>query len=423
MINRVYKNESGGMMLPIALMLPVVILLLGSSIDMMRITALERDLQAVADGGALYAAGELAISSDDAARVEAVAISYVTNTVSSEDAIIQAKADTQLQTVKVSISAEPVTYFMNPFDMVKRVEVYAEAQLAGSAGNLCLIALTATKPSAIEINNKAKLTAENCAIYSNSTSELSLRVNPTAEVLVDQVVLAGGFKGNIDGLSSEPVTDAPQIDDPLAGRQAPNSMGCDFHDYVIDADTGDSDIVPGVYCGGLTIDSAMVAAESGEYVMKNGRLSVLNQGGLYGDGVGFYFTGTNAKLDFAAESNIGLSAPRTGVMTGLLFFSDINNPLAKEVGLGAGLMDGHVIRSDNARRLVGTIYLPDDKLVVDGDTPVADLSEYTVIVAKSFELNNGPNLILQTDYASSNVPVPDGVGAEAVGETYVRIVN
>ena len=110
-------------------------------------------------------------------------------------------------------------------------------------------------------------------------------------------------------------------------------------------------------------------------------------------------------------------------MTGLLFFSDINNPLAKEVGKGAGLKDGHVIRSDNARRLVGTIYLPDDKLVVDGDTPVADLSEYTVIVAKSFELNNGPNLILQADYASSNVPVPDGLGPEAVGETFARIVN
>lgn len=423
MIKKLYKNESGGIVLPFALILPVIILLLGSSLDMMRISTLKRDLQAIADSGALYAAGELAVSSDDAARAEAVAISYVTSTVSRDGVNIKAEADTELQTVKVTISAPPVTYFINPFDMVKNIEVYAEAQLAGSAGNLCLIALSGTKPDAIEINDKAKLTAEDCAIYSNSTSERSLRVNPTAEVIVDQVVLAGGFKGNVKGLSSQPVTDAPQIDDPLAGRQAPNSMGCDFHDYVIDAGIGDSEIEPGVYCGGLTIDNAMVTADPGEYVIKNGRLSVLNGGGLYGDGVGFYFTGTDAKLDFAAQSNIGLSAPRTGIMTGLLFFSDINNPLAKEVGKGAGLKDGHVIRSDNARRLVGTIYLPDDKLVVDGDTPVADLSEYTVIVAKSFELNNGPNLILQADYASSNVPVPDGLGPEAVGETFARIVN
>jgi len=118
-----------------------------------------------------------------------------------------------------------------------------------------------------------------------------------------------------------------------------------------------------------------------------------------------------------------LSAPLSGVMTGLLFFSNANNPLAKKVGKGAGLKDGHVIRSDNARRLVGTIYLPDDKLVVDGDTPVADQSEYTVIVAKAFELNNGPNLVLQADYASSNVPVPEGLGSKAAGDTYAQLID
>jgi len=411
------------MMLPMAVAFPVVVLLVGSSIDMMRISSFKQDLQAIADNGALHAARELAISSNDAPRVEAVAISYVTNTVSSDGASIKAEADTKLQTVKVSISAPPVTYFMNPFDMVKNVEVYAEAQLAGSAGNLCLIALTDTSSNAIEINDKAKLTAKECALYSNSTSTRSLRINPTAEVTVDQVVLAGGFKGKIKGLSSEPVTDAPQIDDPLAGRQAPGSMGCDFDDYVIDADLGDTEIEPGVYCGGLTIDSAKVTAEPGEYVIKNGRLSVLNEGGLYGEGVGFYFTGTDAKIDFAAQSNIVLSAPLSGVMTGLLFFSNANNPLAKKVGKGAGLKDGHVIRSDNARRLVGTIYLPDDKLVVDGDTPVADQSEYTVIVAKAFELNNGPNLVLQADYASSNVPVPEGLGSKAAGDTYAQLID
>ena len=110
-------------------------------------------------------------------------------------------------------------------------------------------------------------------------------------------------------------------------------------------------------------------------------------------------------------------------MAGLLFSSDKDNPLAREVGRGAGLKDGHVIRSDNARRLVGTIYLPDDKLVIDGDRPVADLSEYTVIIARAFELNNGPNLVLQTDYAISDIPVPKGVGPRASGEVYPRLIE
>lgn len=423
MVYKLQKNEYGGMALPIAVALPVLILLVGVSIDMMHISSFKQDLQVIADNGALYAAREFAISSDDRQRIEAVAISYATNTVEGTQANISANADLRMQTVKVSVSAPPVVYFMNPFEMIKAVEVEATAQLAGNPGNLCLVALTDTSSSAIELNNQAQLTAEDCALYSNSTSTRSLRVNPTAEITVDQVFLAGGFRGNIDGLSSEPVTDAPQIDDPLAGRQAPNALGCDFTDYVIDADVGATEIEPGVYCGGLTIDSAKVTAEAGEYIMKDGRLSVMNEGGLYGQNVGFYFTGKDAKLDFAAESNISLSAPRTGRLAGLLFFSDENNPLAKTVGQAAGLLGGHVIRSDNARRLVGTIYLPDDKLVIDGERPVADLSEYTVIVAKAFELNNGPNLVLKTDYASSDIPVPDGVGAAAIRDGYAHLIE
>ena len=139
----------------------------------------------------------------------------------------------------------------------------------------------------------------------------------------------------------------------------------------------------------------------------------MNEGGwIEGRDVGFYLTGKDAKLNFEQDSHISLEAPRAGPLTGLLFFADITNPKTVSfVGGGAQrLRDGHVIRSDDARRLVGTIYLPDDKLVVDGETPVADQSEYTVIIAQSFELNNGPNLVIQSDYAASPVPVPEGVG-------------
>ena len=84
-------------------------------------------------------------------------------------------------------------------------------------------------------------------------------------------------------------------------------------------------------------------------------------------------------------------------------------------------MDGvqkadHYIRSDNARRLVGTIYLPNGKLLIDGRKPIADRSEYTVIIADTFELQDGPNLVLRTDYHLSDIPVPTGVGPVAEKE-------
>ncbi len=42
---------------------------------------------------------------------------------------------------------------------------------------------------------------------------------------------------------------------------------------------------------------------------------------------------------------------------------------------------------------------------------MADASAWTVIVAKSLKLDGNPTLVLNTDYASTDVPVPDGVGA------------
>ena len=71
----------------------------------------------------------------------------------------------------------------------------------------------------------------------------------------------------------------------------------------------------------------------------------------------------------------------------------------------------HRITSLDARNLVGTMYLPKSKLLIDASNPVADRSDYTVIIAREFELRDGPELVLNTDYETSTIPVPEGVGS------------
>jgi len=70
----------------------------------------------------------------------------------------------------------------------------------------------------------------------------------------------------------------------------------------------------------------------------------------------------------------------------------------------------HQILSDNARNLLGTIYMPQGEIIVDATKPIADKSAYTVLVVKQLHLYSGPNLILNTDYSATEVPVPMGVG-------------
>ena len=69
----------------------------------------------------------------------------------------------------------------------------------------------------------------------------------------------------------------------------------------------------------------------------------------------------------------------------------------------------HRITSDDARVLLGTIYLPVGDLVIDAKKPVVDQSAYTAIIAQHIELNSGPNLILNSNYDATNVPVPEGI--------------
>ncbi len=68
------------------------------------------------------------------------------------------------------------------------------------------------------------------------------------------------------------------------------------------------------------------------------------------------------------------------------------------------------ITSNNARNLLGTIYLPSGQLFVDASSEVASDSAYTAIVAQKIGLSDGPVLHLNTAYGSTDIPVPAGIG-------------
>jgi hypothetical protein len=72
------------------------------------------------------------------------------------------------------------------------------------------------------------------------------------------------------------------------------------------------------------------------------------------------------------------------------------------------------IWSDNVDELLGVVYAPNAKIQVDGKAEVAEDSEWTVLVAKSIEVKGSASLKLNTDYTTSLVPVPQGVGPGAV---------
>jgi hypothetical protein len=173
--------------------------------------------------------------------------------------------------------------------------------------------------------------------------------------------------------------------------------GCDYTKTEIKVSRR---LAPGVYCSGLKVtNKAVVTLAPGNYVIQGGKLLVDHGGTLEGRDVSFYLAGKESSFEFAYDSSISLEAPRDGEMAGILIFDD-----------RAGKYDKHKIFSNYARNLLGTIYLPNGALYIDAQRPIADQSAYTVIVARTIELYDGPNLVLNSDYGSTTVPVPKGVG-------------
>lgn len=160
--------------------------------------------------------------------------------------------------------------------------------------------------------------------------------------------------------------------------------------------------------------NAKVTLSPGIYVIKNGPLIVKDSATLTAVKTTFFLTGEGSVFDFQSDTTIDLAAAETGATAGILFFEDRNVPhsfdfnpfflsrLPKSVRV-------HKISSNNARNLLGTLYLSKSILLINADAPVADNSAYTAIITGRLWLQEGPVLTLNSDYTDTRVPVPNGL--------------
>ena len=397
------SDRRGGVALTLGFALPVLDLGAAATMEYVSLSRQKAWLQRAVDGAALSAARELSLVNADEARVASVGRGAVLSSLAGSSAgntsVAVAVIDNR-SAVEVQVS-QAVAGVMGKMLSLPEAELRAKAtaSLRGSM-RLCMLGLDGSLAGTVSLTKDARLTAERCAVYSNSRSRIGLTAQMNAALKGERICSAGGYSGRRGvNFSPEPITDCPQIDDPLASREPPFVGGCDHNNRQVLG--GIHTLSPGVYCGGLDVrKNAKVTLSPGTYIMDGGGLAVSQGASLEGDYVGFYFRGPSATLNLGIDSTINLSAPKTGALAGVLFFEDRNSPPMRRFS----------ISSDNARKLLGTIYLPKASFYVDANKPVADLSAYTVVVARQIELSAGPNLVLNANYGNTDVPVPKGVG-------------
>ncbi len=441
MLDRLLQSRAGNVAMIFALVAPVLLIAAGVAIDFQQRLGQKAALQGAADNLALRGARELLLENASSQNVEALILALAEKQYAGElgDFTVDPAVDDgeNIATV-VMTQARSKSFFLSKFlPTAETVEARASAQAQGVT-NVCVIALEESDNDAIKTTSASRLNAPDCAILSNSTGTSGVNVSGLAKLTADLICSAGGALGGSLNYAPLPVTDCPAYDNPLADRVPPDVGGCDHTDLelgapllgggliggtlsalvaAIDGSLQGTllgydryDLQPGVYCGGIALNSnADAHFAPGVYVIKDGPLAVDFGARLYGLNVGFYLDGAASTFQFRKDSIIHLTAPKEGLMAGLLFHEASDAPAGRT----------HSIESSNARQLLGTIYLPRGKFHVASVKPVADKSAYTAIVAKKFTMAGSPTLVLNADYGTTDIPVPDGIGPTG-GTVYLR---
>ncbi len=412
----IWKNKSGNVAILTAMLMPAVLMFSGGAVDFFNWNNQRMKLKELADTLATRGAREFLLANASEYQVKAVINNVIDSGYAAAQGFATLTTEISVNTlegeVSVHLSAPPAdALFLNKFQPFKQPLEITSTAVAHGGMNVCVVALHPTAEGAVATDDKAVLDASPCSIFSNSVSAKGVAANKQSQIKSGLTCSAGGVEGAVSNFAPFPTMDCPAYPDPLAERQAPSVGACTEVDFEVGSRTDRATEVvyhlsPGVYCGGLKIlMHARVYFEPGVYVIKDGPLEVGKLSTLDGENVGFYLLGDAATFFFDKEASVSLTAPKDGPLAGIMFFEDRGAPLDRL----------HRVESDDARKFLGTFYLSRGVLQVNTQKPVADNSAYTAIVARRLSLIGRPSLVLNADYAGTDIPVPEGVGP--VGNT------
>lgn len=428
LLARFRSGQSGASAVIFAITLPTLLAVGGFATDYTTMAGNQNRLQQIIDAAALALARDMTLSPMTNARAQNLAVKFVAANIPANTPYkIQVTA--KLVEANLAVQVEGSQQFSTPFGTFERligentIKAVAIARPAGVAEQMkiCVLTLAETATSAINLRNKSRLTANGCMLHANSNNRRSVVLGEGSTIKATTICAGGGIQNIGSTVDANLITDCPTISDPLASKPepSPNAL-CKVVPPKINK--GSFTLDPGTYCGGLDIfGSAIVRFNPGVYVFRNGPLRVYQQAELKGEGVTLLFTGKGAYFRFEQQSLIELTAPVSGDYAGMLIWESNKTTLDPEFAAAPPLTGGttaappkitsqHRIASDRAKVLTGTIYLKKGLLTIDASKPVADQSPFTILVVNRLDLYDGPHLVLNSNYGSSPVPVPMGLG-------------
>lgn len=268
-----------------------------------------------------------------------------------------------------------------------QVQVRATATTLVSKSPLCVLGMQSGASGIVEMRDSSILTASACLVQSNT----DVQAKDASQVRAGAVRAVGAATGR---LYPAPVTDAPAIGDPFAAMSVKVPTRCDTNDLDTN---GSIALNPGVHCGNIRIrGTGRLLLNPGDHYFLDAQIDVLGQGEIVGTDVVLIFAG-RFDATFKGQAYISVEGRKSGPYAGFVLITDRSFTNTVEIS------------TTSARKLLGTLYLPNAQLRVSGKNKVADQSPWTIVVAKSVQVEGSAELVINSNYFSSAVPVPSGV--------------
>lgn len=134
-IFRIFSNKDGNVAVPGAVLFVALLALVGGGLDLMTVSNQKSELQDIADGAALAAVREMAITSEDVPRIKAIAEAFAKSG-AIELKTVTTTVDVQNREVQVDLVSAAKSNFSDSFSGMDDLTATARARLSGKGGNI-----------------------------------------------------------------------------------------------------------------------------------------------------------------------------------------------------------------------------------------------------------------------------------------------
>lgn len=400
---RLRSDESGAMLVVMALMMTLLMGLLGVGVEVGSWYMTRRTLQTAADAAAI--AGALEEARGTAARVTTAATREATRNgaVAAKDVIrINAPptsgayaGDAQaVEAIIVRPEGRLFSAVLSSDAMTISARAVARVRTVGQA---CVLALDSSASGAITGQGSSTLAMQGCTLAANSTDSAAIKVSGSSSISAQGLWSAGGTSlGGSSNLNftTPPVTYSWPLPDPYANLTITEPAGCGGGTNL--TVNGAQTLSPGVYCGNLKFGSqAVVTLNPGTYYIDGGNLDIGAGAQVHcncpnaGDGITFVLTSRGSASQIGVVSvngnaTVNLRAPSAPSypFPGILLYQDRRSPPN----------NGSTINGGSNIVMNGAFYFPSTPLSWNGNNATSGASTCVEIVARTVSFSGNSAL-------------------------------